>query len=110
MPNRRECSTAASVRELRSKQTTTSGGSSDSEATALAVIPDGPSGPKLVIAVTPVAKRPQTSRKVWGSTAAMGILDQQSSGKDEPGAGSFAAVLADAAPPNPEVSRVRGSP
>ena len=65
--NLRECSTAASVRAVRSKQTIISGGSSDSEATALAVSPEGPSGPKLVTTQTPVTKRPQTSRKALGS-------------------------------------------
>ena len=53
------------------------------DATALAVMPAGPSGPKLVIAATPVAKRPHASRKAWGSTA----LTAQSSQHDpvEPG-------------------------
>jgi len=45
------------VRLARSKQTSTSGGSSDSEVTALAVVPTGsPSAPIEVTTVTPVAK------------------------------------------------------
>jgi len=48
---------ARSVRLPRSKQTRMSGGSSDSEVTALAVVPTGaPSAPIDVTTVTPVAK------------------------------------------------------
>ena len=48
---------------LRSKQTSTSGGSSESDVTAFAVVPTGsPSGPTEVTTVTPVAKCPIASR------------------------------------------------
>src|SRR5580704_14601221 len=48
---------ARRVRLARSKQTSTSGGSSDSDVTALAVVPTGsPSSPIDVTTVTPVAK------------------------------------------------------
>ena len=54
---------AASVRLDRSKQTRMSGGSRDSEQTALAVVPTGsPSGPTEVTIVTPVAKCPTAWR------------------------------------------------
>ena len=56
------------MRASLSKHTSTSSGSSDSEQTALAVIPTGPSGPRAVTTVTPVAKRPMTARKCSGST------------------------------------------
>jgi hypothetical protein len=54
---------ACRVRLPRSKQTRTSGGSSDSELTALAVVPTGwPSAPRDVMTVTPVAKCPMAFR------------------------------------------------
>lgn len=54
---------AWSVALARSKQTSTSGGSSDSEVTVLAVVPTGsPSSPTDVTTVTPVAKRPIACR------------------------------------------------
>ncbi len=54
---------ASRVRLFRSKQTRMSGGSSDSELTALAVVPTGsPSGPTEVTTVTPVAKWPMARR------------------------------------------------
>ena len=50
---------ASSVTLARSKQTRISGGSRDSELTALAVVPTGsPTGPTEVTTVTPVAKWP----------------------------------------------------
>ena len=50
---------ASSVALARSKQTSTSGGSRDSDETALAVVPTGsPPGPTEVMTVTPVAKWP----------------------------------------------------
>ena len=56
------------MRAPLSKQTSTSTGSSDSEATAFAVIPCGPSGASTVTTATPVAKCPMTARKRSGST------------------------------------------
>jgi hypothetical protein len=44
------------VRDVSAKQTIISGGSSDSDETALAVMPLGPSGPSDVTTQTPVAK------------------------------------------------------
>jgi len=61
--NRRGRRTAASVRGRRSNPTVTSMGSSDSHATALAVIPAGPSVPTAVTTVTPVANVAITDRK-----------------------------------------------
>ena len=55
-PGRR---TAGSVREARSKQTSSSTGSSESDATAFVVRPAGPSGPWQVTTVTPVGKWPR---------------------------------------------------
>src|SRR6266496_6587462 len=53
-----------------STDTRTSGGSSDTEATELAVIPTGrPAGSRVVRTVTPVAKRPSSWRNWAGSTA-----------------------------------------
>src|SRR5439155_9013455 len=54
---------------LLSTDTRTSGGSSDTEATELAVIPTGwPAGSRVVRTVTPVAKRPSSWRNWAGST------------------------------------------
>ena len=62
---------ARSVRLPRSKQTSTSGGSSDSEVTALAVVPTGlPSAPSEVTIVTPVAKWPMAWRNSAAETCA----------------------------------------
>ncbi len=52
-----------SVRAVLSKQTSTSSGSSESEQTALAVMPP----PGAVMMATPVGKRPKASRKRMGS-------------------------------------------
>ena len=60
---KRPCSrTIGSVRPWFSKQTSTSSGSSESEQSALAVIPPERSGPVVVITATPVAKWPNTCR------------------------------------------------
>ena len=69
MQKRSDSRTAASVRELRSKQTSASGGSSESELSALAVAPAGPSSPCAVITLTPVAQKPIRRRKSTGSIA-----------------------------------------
>src|SRR6266700_5493918 len=54
---------------FRTTDTRTSGGSSDTEATELAVIPIGrPAGSRVVRTVTPVAKRPSSWRNCAGST------------------------------------------
>ena len=60
---------AEPVRERRSRQTSSIGGSSESEETALAVVPSGPSSPSAVITVTPLAKCPMTSRNRSPSSA-----------------------------------------
>src|SRR6202042_803876 len=61
---------ASSVTLGRSKQTRTSGGSSDSEVTALAVVPTGsPFGPTDVTMVTPVANWPMACRKSAAATS-----------------------------------------
>jgi hypothetical protein len=60
---------ACRVALLRSKQTNSSGGSSDSDVTALAVVPTGsPSSPIEVMTVTPVAKCPMASRNSTAET------------------------------------------
>src|SRR5579884_4242670 len=61
-PNRWASRTMGSVRASLSKHTRTSGGSSDSEQRAFAVIPPKLSGLALVTTATPVANRPNTSR------------------------------------------------
>ncbi len=58
MQKRSDSRTACSVRELRSKQTSASGGSSESDVRAFAVAPAGPSSPCAVITLTPVAQKP----------------------------------------------------
>ena len=50
----------------------TSGGSSDTELSALTVIPNGRSPSSAVTTVTPVTKWPMTCRKVSESMAAVG--------------------------------------
>ena len=79
---------------MSAKHTIISGGSSDSEVTALAVIPHGPVGARCEVTTqTPVAKRPQASRNADGSTAAaMGANLSQPGAKKPSGAGPFAAV------------------
>src|SRR5580692_790019 len=68
--------TDSRVRLARSKQTRISGGSRDSELTALAVVPTGsPSGPTEVTTVTPVAKCPIACRKSAAETAGSGVVD-----------------------------------
>ncbi len=67
-PKRRVPRTTCSVRAPLSKPTSSSSGSSESDATALAVMPTGPAAPVAVITVTPVAKLPITERKWPGST------------------------------------------
>src|SRR5260370_37099179 len=63
----------------RSTDTRTSGGSSDTDATELAVMPTGrPPGSRVVRTVTPVAKRPSNWRNSAGSTPGM-LLPEESS-------------------------------
>jgi hypothetical protein len=63
---------ARKVALLRSKQTSSRGGSSDSDVTALAVVPTGsPSSPTEVTSVTPVAKCPIVSRNSAAETPAV---------------------------------------
>ncbi len=66
-PNRPASLTIGSVRALFSKHTSASSGSSDSEHSALAVMPPEAAGVALVITATPVANRPNTSRNSSGS-------------------------------------------
>ncbi len=54
------------MREPRSRQASIIGGSSESEVTALAVAPAGPSGPIAVTTVTPVGYEASASRKRSG--------------------------------------------
>ena len=64
---------ARSVWLPRSKQARTSGGSSDSAVTALAVVPTGlPSVPRDVITVTPVANWPMACRNWAAETSVPG--------------------------------------
>ena len=64
---------ARNVALPRSKQASTSGGSRDSDATALAVVPTGePLESTDVITVTPVAKCPMASRSSAADTSASG--------------------------------------
>ena len=70
IPKRPALSTARSVREPRSRQASISGGSSDSETTALAVRPAGPSGPVAVTTVTAVGRRDIAARNSAASIAA----------------------------------------
>src|SRR5881409_1774390 len=71
---------------FRSTDTRTSGGSSDTDATELAVIPTGrPAGSRVVRTVTPVAKRPSSWRNCAGSTPGMSSpqeLGQDAGGKN----------------------------
>ena len=52
-------SKAGNRRDLRAGDQSTSGGSSDTLAKLLAVMPSGPRGVIVVTTVTPVAKRPE---------------------------------------------------
>ena len=56
MPKRPVARIAASVRDPTSSEASISGGSSESEATAFAVAPSGPSGEAAVTTVTPVGR------------------------------------------------------
>src|SRR5207248_9634434 len=68
----------------RATDTSTSGGSSDTDATELAVIPTGrPAGSRVVRTVTPVAKRPSSWRNCAGSTP--GMSSPQELGQDARG-------------------------
>ena len=66
MPNRFAACTASSVREPRSRQASISIGSIESEQTAFAVAPAGPSGPFAETTVTPVGSIPIAARKLAG--------------------------------------------
>ena len=60
---RRSARIGSRVKELRARQASTSGGRSETEEIAFAVVPTGePSGSRAVTTVTPVAKWPITSR------------------------------------------------
>src|SRR3984885_15033550 len=73
-PNRPASRTMGSVRALFSKHTSARSGSSDSEQTAFAVIPPEPVAATLVTTATPVANRPNTSRKSSGSGSYAGAI------------------------------------
>ena len=66
-PKRSAAWTASRVREPRSRQASISIGSIESEQTALAVAPAGPSGPVAVTIVTPVGSAAIAARKLAGS-------------------------------------------
>jgi hypothetical protein len=66
---RRDRRTISSVRDRVSKHTIISSGSSDSEVTALVVMPPGPSGPIAVTIATPVGNRPIVSRNARAGPA-----------------------------------------
>ena len=69
---------------MSAKHTIISGGSSDSDVTALAVIPLGPSAPSEVTTHTPVANRPHASRNSsWSMGPAM-AGESSASEKDRP--------------------------
>ena len=59
---RRRSRDDGSVRDVLSKHTSSSSGSSESDVTALVVMPAGPSEPLAVTTATPVGKWPMTSR------------------------------------------------
>ena len=83
---------------MSAKQTIISGGSSESDVTALAVIPLGPSGPSDVTTQTPVAKRPQASRNSSGSIWPAMARNLSAAGREKPsGADPFAAVMCERA-------------
>ncbi len=63
-PKRSAAWTASRVREPRSRQASISIGSIESEQTALAVAPAGPSGPLAVTIVTPVGRFAIAARKL----------------------------------------------
>ena len=67
IPKRLAAWTASRVREPRSRQASISIGSIESEQTALAVAPAGPSGPVAVTIVTPVGSIAIAARKLAGS-------------------------------------------
>jgi mono/diheme cytochrome c family protein len=67
-PNLFAACTASNVREPRSRQASINIGWSESDATALAVAPAGPSAPVAVTTVTPVGSRLIAARNCSGST------------------------------------------
>ncbi len=75
MPKRSAAWTASRVREPRSRQASIIIGSIESEQTALAVAPAGPSGPLAVTIVTPVGSPDMAARKASGSGA--GIVKER---------------------------------
>src|SRR4051812_39022511 len=75
MPKLSAAWTASSVREPRSRQASIIIGSIESEQTALAVAPAGPSGPLAVTIVTPVGSPDMAARKASGSGA--GIVKER---------------------------------
>jgi hypothetical protein len=68
-PNRRAPQRRACMRALRPTDTTTSGGSSDPDMKALAVIAWGFRRGPVVSTITPVANRPSAARKTRSSNA-----------------------------------------
>ena len=68
--------TASRVREPRSRQASISIGSIESEQTALAVAPAGPSGPAALTTVTPVGSIAIAARKRAGSRRTHGWTGQ----------------------------------
>jgi hypothetical protein len=68
IPKRPWARTEVSVREPRSRQASIIGGSREREVTALAVAPEGPSGPIEVTTVTPVAYKLSALRNSSGDT------------------------------------------
>src|SRR5580693_5336806 len=69
-PKTPACATARPVSLVLFRQTRIMGGSIDSEETALAVVPKGAPLAVVVMTVTPLAKRPITSRNTCCSTTA----------------------------------------
>src|SRR5262249_2125940 len=71
IPKRSAAWTASSVREPRSRQASISIGAIESEQTALAVAPAGPSGPRAVTIGTPVGRLAIAARNLAGSGGVM---------------------------------------
>src|SRR4051812_49796405 len=83
IPNFPACSTATSVREPRSSAASIIGGSSESDATALAVAPAGPFGPIAVTTVTAGGKNDNPGRGGAGTNRGLWVMAAPGNGAEE---------------------------
>src|ERR1041384_136919 len=98
--NRSPASSAACMSCCLSTETSNRGGSSDTEAMELAVMPQSrPSGPRVVSTETPAAKRPRSWRNCEGSTPVTSQGQQRRGARSRDRAREVHAVVVEPAPP-----------